>query len=123
MINDIDDVLVELAKSKFRNNFKLDSKDIEYINKKGRDVIREHAYEFITKRLALSNIKNDGKQTPMRGHPVFKAQHATATCCRGCLFKWHKIEVGKELTQKEKDYIVNLIMKWINNQVKVNTPK
>ncbi len=26
--------------------------------------------------------RNDGKQTPFRGHPVFTAQHATATCCR-----------------------------------------
>lgn len=70
------------------------------------------------KRLSLSNIPNDGKQTPMRGHPVFIAQHATATCCRKCLFKCHKIPLGIELSNKHKDYIVKLIMTWINNQIK-----
>jgi hypothetical protein len=34
----------------------------------------------------------------MRGHPVFIAQHATATCCRGCLAKWHDIPAGRALT-------------------------
>ena len=68
-------------------------------------------------RLAPSRILNDGKQTPMRGHPVFIAQHATATCCRGCLEKWYKIEKGKELTSEEQDFVVNLIMAWIKKEV------
>lgn len=52
----------------------------------------------------------------MSGHPVFIAQHATATCCRNCLYKWHCIEKNKELNLKEVEFIVNLIMKWIINQ-------
>ena len=93
-------------------------KDIEYINSKGMNVIQSHAYDFINKRLAPKDIANDGKQTPMRGHPVFIAQHATATCCRSCLFKWHHIEKNKELNKKEIDYIVSIIMKWIENEYK-----
>jgi exodeoxyribonuclease V alpha subunit len=54
----------------------------------------------------------------MKGHPVFIAQHATATCCRGCLEKWHKIMQGKELNQRQQDYVVKVIMTWINNQMK-----
>ena len=57
------------------------------LKEKGLDVIREHARDFIAKREVPAMIPNDGKQTPMRGHPVFVAQHATATCCRGCLEK------------------------------------
>ena len=49
----------------------------------------------------------------MKGHPVFIAQHATATCCRSCLYKWHHIKKEKELTKDEVDYIVNIIMEWI----------
>lgn len=105
-----------LNKSKFRSSFKLSFKDQEYINEKGIDAIEKHAYDFIIKRLAPKEIPNDGKQTPMRGHPVFVAQHATATCCRGCLYKWHKIEQNKELSSDEIDYIVQIIMTWIKNK-------
>ena len=111
---EINKKIKQLSNSKFRNSFKLSQKDIDYINKKGMEVIREHAYTFIIKRLAHKNIINDGRQTPMKGHPVFIAQHATATCCRKCLYKWHHIKEGKELTKEEIDYIVEFILNWIN---------
>lgn len=111
------EVLNKLEKSKFRSNFILKEKEINYINEKGLKKIKEHAYEFISKRLAPLNIYNDGRQTPMKGHPVFIAQHATATCCRSCLYKWHHIEKNKELTKEEIDYIVNLIMEWIKRNI------
>lgn len=53
------------------------------------------------------------KQTPMRGHPVFIAQHATATCCRGCLAKWHNIPQGVQLTAQQQHYIVGVIHHWL----------
>ncbi len=84
-MNNIDNILNSLSKSKFRSSFHLKEKDIVYAKEKGYRVIEEHAYDFIGKRLAPKVILNDGKQTPMRGHPVFIAQHATGTCCRGCL--------------------------------------
>ena len=111
------DVFDRLKGSTFRSRFHLSQKDKEYIASKGMDVIRQHAYDFIEKRLAPANITNDGKQTPMRGHPVFIAQHACACCCRGCLEKWHHIPQGIELTQKEKDYIVDILMKWIEKEI------
>ena len=109
----IDKKLNELSKSKFRSSFHLNKQMKEYINEKGIDKIKEHAYSFINTRLKPKYINNDGKQTPMKGHPVFIGQHATATCCRGCLYKWHHIEKNKELNEIEVDYIVNIIMKWI----------
>lgn len=111
------DILEKLSKSKFRSSFKLKQKDIDYINNKGLEKIREHAYEFIIKRLAPSNPINDGKQTPTHGHPVFIAEHATATCCRSCLYKWHHIPKNKNLTKEEIDYIVNIIMSWIKAEL------
>ena len=110
----IDRDLNNLSKSKFRSSFKLKENDKKYISEKGIEKIKEHAYGFVLKRLSSSYIPNDGKQTPMRGHPVFVAQHATATCCRSCLYKWHHIEKNRELTKEEIEYIVNLIMEWIN---------
>ena len=114
---DYEDVLQRLKSSQFRAKFQLDEKDKKYIENKGLDVIRQHAYDFIDTRLAPANIENDGKQTPMRGHPVFKAQHACACCCRGCLEKWHRIPKGRDLKSDEKEFIVNLLMTWIENEI------
>ena len=113
----MEEILYKLSKSKFRSSFHLNNKLKEYTKEKGIDTIRNHAYDFINKRLKPKTIKNDGKQTPMKGHPVFISQHATATCCRNCLYKWHKIPKEKELSNKEVDYIVNLIIKWIENEI------
>ncbi len=113
----INRILESLKKSKFRSSFYLKNKDKEYVTEKGVDTIEEHAREFIDKRLAPKEIKNDGKQTPMRGHPVFIAEHATATCCRGCLNKWHKIPKNIELSEEQKAYIVEVIMTWIKRQM------
>ena len=110
------DILNRLSLSKFRSSFKLKQKDIDYINQKGLETIKKHAQDFISKRVAPAYVANDGKQTPMRGHPVFVAQHATATCCRKCINKWHKFPMGTQLTQQQQDYIVELIMKWLERQ-------
>lgn len=112
---DLDFLFLRLSKSKFRSGFHLKEKDKEYVNEKGIDVIVDHAYSFVDKRLSILN-ENDGKQTPMRGHPVFIAQHATATCCRGCIEKWHNIKKDKELSEDEKEYLVNVIIKWIEKE-------
>jgi hypothetical protein len=109
--------LASLARSKFRSKFKLNQKDRDYIATKGLETIKEHAFQFINSRVAPDFPKNDGKQTPMRGHPVFIAQHATATCCRGCLSKWHGIEKGRALNVEEVDFVVALIMGWIGGQL------
>lgn len=112
-MNYIDKKLNDLSKSKFRNSFYLNDKMKEYCTDKGYKVIKKHAYDFILERLKPKYPKNDGKQTPMRGHPVFIAQHACACCCRGCLERWHHIAKNKELSNNEVNYIVCLLMKWI----------
>ena len=102
-----------LACSDFRSSFHLKAKDKEYILSKGLDTIRQHAADFVAQRLAPAFIPNDGKQTPMRGHPVFIAQHATGCCCRGCFNKWHHIAQGRALTAEEQQYAVDVLMSWI----------
>ena len=97
--------------------FHLQHKDFVYINEKGLVTIRQHAKDFIAKREAPAYIANDGQQTPMKGHPVFIAQHATATCCRECIRKWHKMQPGKELSQVQQDYLVDVIMTWIQKEI------
>ena len=112
----IKNILNRLSKSKFRSSFHLKDKDILYIEDKGIDKIRNHAYDFVTKRLADTANVTDGKQTPMKGHPVFIAQHATGTCCRRCLEKWHYISKNKNMTDDDIKYVVDIIMSWIEKE-------
>lgn len=110
----IESILNNLSKSKFRASFHLKKKDIEYIKEKGWATIQAHCQDFISKRLAPAIINNDGKQTPTKGHPVFIAQHACACCCRGCLSKWHKIKQGINISANEINEIVELLMAWLH---------
>ena len=109
----IPDALNNLTKSRFRSSFKLDCKDLDYLNRIGIKTIESHARDFVFQRLASRRPENDGRQTPFKGHPVFKAQHATATCCRNCLKKWYNISKNKNLDTDEIDFIVKFIMAWI----------
>ena len=106
-----------LGQSEFRSSFSLKSNDRNYVQEKGMDTVKMHAQDFIAKRLSPAAPANDGRQTPMRGHPVFVAQHATATCCRGCLAKWHGIAEGAALSESEQEYLVDVIMEWIRRQM------
>ena len=112
-MRDLDKVFEALSKSAFRRRFKLDARDRAYLENKGLEVVLDHGRDFISKRLAPAEPTNDGRQTPMRGHPVFVAQHATATCCRSCLAKWHRIEAGQELSGGECDHIIAALRRWL----------
>ncbi len=115
-MRDIEELFTRLGRSKFRSRFRLSGKEAEYFKQKGMGTILEHARDFIIKRLAEANPPNDGKQTPMRNHPVFIAQHATGTCCRKCLEKWHHIPMGKTLTEEQIDYILEVLKGWFSEQ-------
>ena len=119
MYKNLDNLFFNLGKSKFRSSFYLNDDLKKYVQEKGMDTIKSHAYDFVNKKLKPALPYNDGKQTAYKGHPVFVAQHATGTCCRGCLEKWHHILKGKELTGMEVNYIVSVIMKWIENEMKI----
>src|SRR5687767_8284356 len=103
-----------LGRSEFRSRFRLRGRELEYLRRKSLEVVLEHAADFVEKRLAPAHPANDGKQTPTGNHPAFVAQHATATCCRGCLARWHGIEKGRPLTQTEKDYVLRVIGAWLD---------
>jgi len=115
-MRDTDELFAALGHSKFRSRFRLTSKEVEYLRNKGLETILQHARDFVTKRLADAEPANDGRQTPIRNHPVFIAQHATGTCCRGCLAKWHGILRGRPLTQEQIDYIVEVLGRWLAGQ-------
>lgn len=116
MMRDREDLFAALSQSTFRSRFRLRGKELLYLHQKGLETVLEHARQFITDRLAPAEPANDGGQTPMRNHPVFIAQHATATCCRGCLEKWHRIAKARPLSAEEIDYVVGVIEHWLRPQ-------
>lgn len=115
-MRDLDEIFSALSRSAFRRRFMLGPKERAYLLSRGREAVLEHAATFVAKRLAPARPVNDGKQTPFRGHPVFVAQHATATCCRGCLAKWHGIERGHMLTEAEQQHVVAAIARWLETR-------
>jgi hypothetical protein len=116
-IEAIDERLDELAKQRFRAGFHLRGRERALVQLRGLRAIRSHADDLIATRVAPANPRRDGKQTPYRNHPVFIAQHATATCCRGCLERNHQIPRGHELTADERRYVTDVIMRWIEREV------
>lgn len=115
-VRDLDELFQALAISRFRSRFRLSSRDRAYLAEKTVPIVLDHGRQFILDRLAPARPKNDGRQTPMRGHPIFLAQHATATCCRACLSKWHGIPTGREITLEEVDYILAVFRRWLIGQ-------
>ena len=109
LMRDMEELFAALGRSKFRSRFRLSGKEAEYLRDKGLATVLEHARDFVTKA-------NDGRQTPMRNHPVFIAQHATGTCCRSCLAKWHHIPKGNPLTQVQIDYVIEVLRRWLAGQ-------
>lgn len=113
----IDERLDTLASRAFRARFHLRGRERALVQLRGRDAFRRHAEDLIRRRVAPAEPHADGRQTPYRGHPVFVAQHATATCCRGCLERNHRIPRGHELTEAEVEYAVDVIMRWIEREL------
>ena len=115
-VESIDRQLDRLAAQPFRAKFHLRGREREMVQRLGPLTIRRHAVDFISVRLAPAAPPKDGKQTPYRGHPVFVAQHATATCCRSCLARWHGIAKGNQLTDRELVLVVDTIARWVERE-------
>ena len=120
-MRDLDDLFTALSRSRFRRRFALGPKERDSLAEKGLATVLDHARDLIARRLAPAALANDGRQTPFRGHPVFVAQHATATCCRGCLAKWHRIPAGRPLDEAEQAHVVAAIGRWLEVQAPANT--
>jgi hypothetical protein len=114
------DPLARLKRSRFRQEFGLSEFEKQKVRELGIANLLEPAREIVLKK--LNNPIDDGRQTPFYGNPIFKAMHATATCCRKCLFKWHRIPPYRELTEENINYIVDLIYRWIKRELYTSAP-
>jgi hypothetical protein len=113
----LDPLIDSIGKQPFRAKFHLRGRERAMASTHGIDTMRRHARDLIAKRVAPAAPRNDGKQTPYRGHPVFVAQHATATCCRSCLERWHHVPKGRAFSDDELGYVVDVIVRWIQREL------
>lgn len=113
---ELDARLDAVGKHPFRSKFHLRAHERAFVELRGMGTVRAHARDFVDQRLAPTAPRNDGKQTPWGGHPVFRAQHATGTCCRTCLMKAHGVEKGRELDAGEREFVVDVICRWVERE-------
>ena len=109
----------KLSESGRLEKFVLGEPEKEYVTSRGMDILRLHATDFVNKRLAPANPKNDGRQTPTKGHPVFIAQHATGCNDRDGVQEFFGIEKGVELTEEQVNKIVAVILRWIEENLEI----
>ena len=109
-----------LARSRFRSKFQLSDKELTYARDRGLEVLEKHAHDFVVRRIGPADPPSEGHQTPVTGHPVFVAQHATATCCRGCLAKWHRMPAGKKLTTAQVNYVTAVLLRWLGERISID---
>jgi hypothetical protein len=121
-MRDLDELFAALNRSEFRSRIRLGRREQAYLRKKTLPVVLQHARHFVDQRLTPANPSNDGRQTPMRGHPVFVAQHATATCCRGCLARWHGIGRNQPLSRQQIEHVLRSIERWLRSQGVADEP-
>jgi len=107
----------KLADAGRLETFILGEPEQEYVKSRGIEILRLHAADFVNKRLAPANPKNDGRQTPTKGHPVFIAQHACGCNDRTAVEEFFGYEIGRELTEDEVDIIVDVILRWIGEHL------
>ena len=117
-MRNLDELFEALAKSRFRSRFRLRATERAYLAERSLAAVLDHGRAFLQERLVPALPRNDGKQTPTKGHPFFVAQHATGTCCRSCLRKWHDIAPGRALSEVEVDYVLAVIGRWLSAQPK-----
>jgi hypothetical protein len=120
-LHELDALFLSLGRSHFRAQFHLSSSEKSYLQEQTLPVILLHANQFVVERFVPERPLNDGTQTPLRGHPVFVAQPATATCCRRCLSEWHRIAPGVALNDEQIAYVIEVLEIWLKSQIPENS--
>lgn len=111
-----------VRKSDFRSKFLLGDKEIKYLYDKGLEIVRNNAFDIFRNHLAATHDEIVVHHTPLMDHPVFKAQQATATCCRECIAKWHGISTLNELSGDELSYLVDIALIWLCDNIDDDVP-
>ncbi|MBN8227237.1 DUF4186 family protein [Corallococcus macrosporus] len=95
----------------------LDQYAINHALRKGSILLKAAAKIRIQGSVAKPGHPREGRQTPFSGNILYYAQHSVAACCRKCIEYWHGIDSTKQLSDPEQNYLVDLIMKYVEDRM------
>lgn len=93
-----------------------DEKAINYALKKGKIELLKTVEQRIRSSVKAPADAFDGRRTKWEGNPIHYGQHATATCCRKCIERWHDISRDVELTEKQIKYFTHLVVMFLEER-------
>lgn len=98
---------------------KINPKAILRAKKRGLKAIRERAKQIVSKKIGHPPVSRwDYRNCPQEGTEVIEyGRHATATCCRPCLERWHNIPQNAFLTEEQIKYCVDLVELYVKDRV------
>lgn len=119
---DIENTIQELQKECVRyhywNLIEISEGAINHARRKGRIEMRKHTEKTVRNRLGAAENPGDGYWVRWESNDAVNyARHATATCCRNCIQYWHGIEAGRALSEGEIQYLVDLLMRYIESKI------
>jgi len=91
---------------------RLNEHDVRVIKEMGIEELKNQAREIVEQKLR-EQPENDGKQTPTAGNPIYKAMHACKSASRKELSRAHRIAAGRDLSDRQVDSVVNLLVRWM----------
>lgn len=94
------------------DGLKLGDQDVQVVREIGVDGVKQQAKRIVENKLK-EQPDNDGSQTPRAGNPVYKAMHACGCSSRKELSRTHRIPAGGEMTDRQVEAVVNLLVRWI----------
>jgi hypothetical protein len=118
-LNDVDYTFHALKFELIRHVYwhrNIDERAMNYAKRKGKLGLIETAEHFLRKYIAKPADAFSSISTSMDGNPIHYAQHATATCCRRCIEKWHGIPPDRYLQEDEILYFLRLVQLFINDR-------
>ena len=117
------ELLRRLRASSKHRRVHLGPREYALAERKGIETLKAEARKIVLTRISELRGVSDGRQTPMRGHPVFLAQHATGICCRDCVLEWHGIPKRGVMSAKQLNHLHSVLAAWLETTMAIGVPE
>jgi len=117
--NDIENTFKSLKYEFIRHHYwhkEFDEKAVNYALRKGKIELINTVEKRIRASVKAPVDAFDGRRTKWEGNPIHYGQHATATCCRKCIERWHNVPRDEELTEKQVKYFTHLVIMFLEER-------
>lgn len=122
-LQDVQNTFAMLKLEKVRHFFwhaRLTQRALNHAKRKGKRGLRDPIKKHLSRAIGPAKPYRDRYQTSMNEDEptaIPYAQHATATCCRECLERWHGIKQGQQITDADLNYLTELVCLYIEDRI------